>query len=408
MGFTKAKSQQRYLRVAVYGKQGSGKTFTTLLWAEPLAEMEKKRTAMWQTERGADFYTKPNKARAIHPEAFDFDADHGKSFVDAKKVILAMDPKIHGVMIVDSTTELWNSLVTSYDKDRLPGGTLPIWVWGKIKPTWRSFLDELLNLQAHVFILGREGREYGEDEDTGKETILGAKFKAEAETGYEANILVQMLPVRNAGKKKGEIRAFFEKDRASVMHQRTVRNPVYKNSLGLIVPYLDLKSAHVRRETSEEAARKDVEGLAGQEQAKEDGSREIVVKFSTKISEARDRKTLTAIRAQITPKVKKGMTPADLASLRKVYQSRWGSMDEQKKTDAERVRLITEIDAVKETWDAESWDNFTKRVLYDRTPEWPAGCANVDLRALMREIVKMDTPPEEPKAEKKVNQGTLA
>jgi hypothetical protein len=35
--FVKAKSEQAFLKLALYGKPGSGKTLTSLLWGEGLA-----------------------------------------------------------------------------------------------------------------------------------------------------------------------------------------------------------------------------------------------------------------------------------------------------------------------------------------------------------------------------------
>ena len=74
MPFKKADPQQKFLKMGVYGPPGSGKTFTTLQYAEKLAEVTGKRIAFVDTERGTDFYVHKNKARAVHPEAFDFDS----------------------------------------------------------------------------------------------------------------------------------------------------------------------------------------------------------------------------------------------------------------------------------------------------------------------------------------------
>jgi ABC-type glutathione transport system ATPase component len=41
--FTKAKSEQGFLKLGLYGQTGSGKSFTALLFAEGLAKREGKR-----------------------------------------------------------------------------------------------------------------------------------------------------------------------------------------------------------------------------------------------------------------------------------------------------------------------------------------------------------------------------
>lgn len=396
MGFKAAVSKQRYFRVAMYGMQGSGKTLTGLLWGEQLAEMEKGRMAVWDTEHGTDFYTKQVKGRTVHPKPFDFDADYGRSFTDAKKGILALDPKVHRMVIVDSTTELWNSLVQSYDSKKTSAGTLPIWAWGQIKPTWRSFLDQLLNLEMHVFILGREGKEYGADEDDdGKEKILGAKFKAEAETGYEMQQLVRMRPVRNQGKRKGQIQAFFEKDRASVLHQRTIFMPNFKNSLGLIVPFLDLKSVHARRETSEEAARKDTGVIAAAEQEREDKSRQLMAEVSLEISRVTTRSDLKKLKDGKIARIKDQLTPADTDGLSRIYTQRYHGLDAQKRSSRERDVLITSIDRSRDGWSDPDWDSFRETHVH-HVGEWPAKYSLVELRVLARALDDLEPPAETP------------
>lgn len=55
--FMKAKREQELLKVALYGKPSHGKTLTSLLWAEGLANRQEKRIAFIDTERDEDFYT---------------------------------------------------------------------------------------------------------------------------------------------------------------------------------------------------------------------------------------------------------------------------------------------------------------------------------------------------------------
>ena len=82
MPFKKADPQQKFLKMGIYGPPGSGKTFTTLQYAERLAEVSGKRVAFVDTERGTDFYVHKNKARKVHPEAFDFDAIYTRSLAE--------------------------------------------------------------------------------------------------------------------------------------------------------------------------------------------------------------------------------------------------------------------------------------------------------------------------------------
>ena len=86
-GFRKAKAEQAALKIGLYGPPGSGKSFTSLLLAEGLVKNTGKRIAFVDTERGTDFYCQAVAQRAIHPEAFDFDAIYTRSITEVTSAI---------------------------------------------------------------------------------------------------------------------------------------------------------------------------------------------------------------------------------------------------------------------------------------------------------------------------------
>jgi Mrp family chromosome partitioning ATPase len=108
-GFRKAKAEQAAVKMGIYGPAGSGKTFTALLLAEGLANITKKRIAYVDTERGTDFYCQPVPDRAVHPDAFDFDAMYTRSIVDINKEVAALDTDVYGVLILDSMSHVWDA-----------------------------------------------------------------------------------------------------------------------------------------------------------------------------------------------------------------------------------------------------------------------------------------------------------
>src|SRR5689334_5279338 len=112
--FTKAKSEQAFFKVGLYGKTGSGKTLTALLWAEGLAAREKKRIAYIDTERGTEFYAMDIPERKVHPKAFDFDRLITRSIMETVEAIESIDPAVHGVLVIDSITHLWDAAKASY------------------------------------------------------------------------------------------------------------------------------------------------------------------------------------------------------------------------------------------------------------------------------------------------------
>ena len=100
----KAKSEQAFFKAALYGKPGSGKTLTSLIWAEVLAAREGKRIAHVDTERGVEFYTLDIPERTVHPRAFDFDRLITRSLMETIEAVESLDPKVYGVLIIDSIT----------------------------------------------------------------------------------------------------------------------------------------------------------------------------------------------------------------------------------------------------------------------------------------------------------------
>src|SRR3972149_10917662 len=99
--FSKADPKQAKLKIGLYGPAGSGKTFTTLLLAEGLAQREKKRIAYVDTERGTDFYAKAVPERKVHPAAFDFDALYTKSLRETLEAVKSLDFATHSVLVID-------------------------------------------------------------------------------------------------------------------------------------------------------------------------------------------------------------------------------------------------------------------------------------------------------------------
>ena len=85
--FVKAKSEQAFFKAALYGKPGSGKTLTSLLWAEGLAVRDGKRVALIDTERGSDFYLLDIPERTVHPKAFDFDRLITRSLMETLEAV---------------------------------------------------------------------------------------------------------------------------------------------------------------------------------------------------------------------------------------------------------------------------------------------------------------------------------
>jgi hypothetical protein len=224
--FTKAKSEQAFFKMGLYGATGSGKTFTALLWAEGLAAKEGKRIAYIDTERGTDFYAMDIPERTIHPKGFDFDRLVTRSIMETVEAIEGIDPAEYGVIVIDSITHLWEAAKAAYAGKMMANGGIPIQAWSSIKKPYKKLMSLFLDGKFHSIVCGREGVVMEEDED-GETKVTGHKMKSEGETPYEPHVLGRMVPERD---KKGGyiIKVFFEKDRSGILTGKEVVWPTYK------------------------------------------------------------------------------------------------------------------------------------------------------------------------------------
>lgn len=309
---------QAAIKMGVYGPAGSGKTFTTLLMAEGLGNVTGKRVAFVDTERGTDFYCQAVKERATHPEAFDFDALHTRSLSETLSEVKKLGDE-HGVIVIDSITHLWEAARLAYTGRQTKAGTIPFHAWGKIKAPYKDLMTYLLSSPKHVFICGREGNEYEQDEETEELRAVGKKMKAEGETPYEPHILVRMEGVRDKKGKKVP-HAFVEKDRTGVLDGRMIRLPNYQNMCEPLLPLLGIEQAAIPSE--DDVAETDGAAFEEQERLRAAASSKLLEELSAKITLASSPDKLKEVGKEITPELKKRMVPAHVTKLRELYQQR--------------------------------------------------------------------------------------
>lgn len=328
MAFRKAKAQQAFLKYGIYGPYGSGKTFTSLLIAEGLAQLMSKRVAYVDTEHGTDFYAQKIEERAIHPEEFDFDRVDTKSLTQALEEVRGIDPGIHGVVVIDSITHLWEAAIEGYGGAQTSAGTIPFHAWGTIKKPYKEMIALLLNGSYHVIIAGRQKNIFGEDE-TGDTKLQGVTMKAEGETPYEPHILIRMI--REVSRKTSElapVSAFFEKDRTGILAGSTITlSPTQKDGETfdqLAKPFLAvLGTDQAKVETTEEAGRRDAEDAVVKKAETVRASKELKETYLARIRLAKSREELESVTKELTAEMKKGMVKADVGVLRQSNKERW-------------------------------------------------------------------------------------
>lgn len=322
-GFRKASAPQSALKVSIYGPPGSGKTYSTLLFAEGLAKATGKRVAFVDTELGTAFYSKRVAERTHHPEAFDFDALYTRSITEVLSACKGLKPAEHSVVVIDSITHIWEAAKASYTGAKTKVGSLPMHAWGKIKAPYKELLSFLINSPYHVFILGRQGNEFAEDEETGEVKATGFKMKAEGETAYEPHICFRLEswkpPLKKGQKHASESVPVLhvEKDRTGLLQGKVIEWPSFDNVCRPLLGLLGQEHAQVP--TEDDAAATDAEALLRSEQDKARRSRDLADRWLARFQLCDDLAEAEAISKEITPAVKKEMLTLDIEKVRAAY-----------------------------------------------------------------------------------------
>ncbi len=330
MAFRKAKPEQATLKVSMFGPPGSGKTLSALLFAEGIAKYTQKRIAYIDTERGTDFYAQAVPAREFHPDAFDFDAVYTRSITEAIRELKALRPDHYSVIVIDSITHFWEAAKAAYTGKVGPNGQIPMHAWGRIKSPYKELMHLLINSPYHVFILGRQGTEFAEEE--GELKAVGVKMKAEGETAYEPHICLRMESVRVPSSKKGQGKAresiptlFAEKDRSGILQGLAIEWPTFEKVIAPLLGILGHTQAQMQSE--ETAAHLDSEALDRQEREKAARSRALADRYKARFQLADSLAELDAISKEITPEVKRQMAAEHVSEVREAY------------TEARRVKV---------------------------------------------------------------------
>lgn len=317
--FVKAVPVASPLKMSVYGLPGSGKSFTALLFSEGLAAYRKRRIAVIDTEFSTKTYRASVPARRIHPDAFDFDVCDTRSLQGALKAVKSLDPKVHGVVVVDQISRLWDAAREAYTAKNPDQDDIPLRAWAAIKRPYKEFMQILMQSPFDVIIIGRQKTVF-ENED-GKLVNAGVGMRAEGETQYEPDICLRMEMVGKRGEEEGTVTMFAEKDRYGIISGRTFAKPNFK-TIEPLLPYLGADAP--KSQTDEEAGEIDAELLTSGEdrQAKKaEKSAGLLAQFQGDILAAQTVEALGAV-AEGVKRQKRYMTDEHAAALRVVFDSR--------------------------------------------------------------------------------------
>lgn len=188
-----------FVKASFQGPQGSGKSRTAVELACTTHRVfgSIKPIAYYDTEGGSDYLKDLIEERTgIKPIRV-----KTRAFSQLLQVAKECREGAADVLIVDSITHVWREIQSSYmakvnEHLRWPKTRMDIQDIMAIKTQWAPWPDEFLNSPIHIIICGREGNEWGheEDEETGKRSLVavGKKMKVEGEFGYEASLMVSM------------------------------------------------------------------------------------------------------------------------------------------------------------------------------------------------------------------------
>lgn len=317
MKFSKADPKQARLKIAIYGPPGSGKSFTSLLLAEGLAALEKKRIAYVDTEHGTDFYAKRVPERAIHPEPFDFDAIYTRSLSDVLDAVKDIDPAVYSVVVLDSISHLWDAAMEAYTGKRTRADTIPMNAWGAIKKPYKSLIRFMVESNMHGIIDGRQKNIFSDE--NGEMRKEGVTMRAEAETPYETHLCIRMETKK--GDKDSTVYAYVEKDRTGILSGKIIPNPSFQ-TFAPILPLLGAEQAQT--EDPEEVAARDSDLLAREgdkDRKKEEKSSSLYATFNVALAGATTMEALGVV-AEDLKKQRRYMTEGHLAGLRVLYEER--------------------------------------------------------------------------------------
>jgi len=225
-----------FLKGAVYGDAGSGKTYTAALVLSQFIKeyVPDSRLVMLDTEGGAGFVA-PMVKKITGKELLVLTAT---SFPELRDFLKLCAEEQH-VGLIDSATHPWRTLCEDFldaKRERVKGAggnpqttRMSLNDWAPVKEVWnKGFSDPFKFLPAHLFYCGRCGDTWEMvKDDEGNETLekTGTKMKIEKESAYEPSLLWEMFRQANpAYNPRGETtgpqwihRAIIVKDRAGVI-----------------------------------------------------------------------------------------------------------------------------------------------------------------------------------------------
>lgn len=177
--FRKAERKQAKIKLALQGTSGSGKTYSALLLAHGMTN-DWSKIAIIDTENGSadlyahlgDYFVLPLSA-PFSPERY------------IQAINLCIQNKIE-VIIIDSISHCWDHLIEYHNS--LQGNSFTN--WGKVTPRHKTFVESILQCDAHVIATMRTKQDYVLNEKNGKHIPEKVGLKAIQRDGLDYEFTV--------------------------------------------------------------------------------------------------------------------------------------------------------------------------------------------------------------------------
>ncbi len=175
MQLRQSERKRAKIKMALQGSAGSGKTYSSLLLANGLTNGNFSKIAVIDTENGsADLYAHLGAYNVLTLKPPFTPENYIKAIEVCEKA--EMD-----VIIIDSISHCWDELLDFHSK--LAGNSFTN--WSKITPRQKSFVDKILNADAHVIATMRTKQDYVLNQKDGKYVPEKVGLKAVQRDGVD-------------------------------------------------------------------------------------------------------------------------------------------------------------------------------------------------------------------------------
>ena len=190
MEIRKSERKQAKIKLALQGSAGSGKTYSSLLLAKGLTGGDFTKIAIIDTEnKSADLYAHLGDYNVVS-----MDAPYSpERYIEAIELCERAGME---VILLDSISHCWDFLLEVHSN--MPGNSFAN--WAKITPRQNTFINKILNSDAHIIATMRVKQDYVLNQKNGKMVPekVGLKAIQRNDLDYEFTIVFDIDTAHSA------------------------------------------------------------------------------------------------------------------------------------------------------------------------------------------------------------------